>query len=38
MTVIKSLEVKGSRTGIKAGTKVRNIRLVNGAGEHDIDC
>lgn len=38
VTVIKSLEVKGSRTGIKAGAKVRNIRLVNGVGEHDIDC
>jgi hypothetical protein len=25
-------------TGIKAGTKVRNIRLVNGVDGHDIDC
>lgn len=31
VTVIKSLKVKGSPTGIKAGTKVRNIRLVNTA-------
>jgi protein PhnA len=38
VTVIKSLEVKGSPTGIKAGTKARNIRLVNGIGDHDIDC
>ncbi|MFX0577779.1 zinc ribbon domain-containing protein YjdM [Nocardia nepalensis] len=38
VTVIKSLKVKGSATGIKAGTKVRNIRLVNGVGDHDIDC
>ncbi|MGZ4588758.1 MAG: zinc ribbon domain-containing protein YjdM, partial [Mycobacteriaceae bacterium] len=38
VTVIKSLKVKGSPTGIKAGTKVRNIRLVNGVGDHDIDC
>lgn len=38
VTVIKSLKVKGSPTGIKAGTKVRNIRLVNGIGDHDIDC
>lgn len=38
VTVIKSLKVKGSATGIKAGTKVRNIRLVAGVGDHDIDC
>ncbi|ORJ92512.1 phosphonoacetate hydrolase [Prescottella equi] len=38
VTVIKSLKVKGSPTGIKAGTKVRNIRLVAGIGDHDIDC
>ncbi|MFE3795007.1 zinc ribbon domain-containing protein YjdM [Nocardia tengchongensis] len=38
VTVIKSLKVKGSPTGIKAGTKVRNIRLVPGVGDHDIDC
>ncbi|GIG08643.1 zinc ribbon domain-containing protein YjdM [Catellatospora coxensis] len=38
ITVIKSLKVKGSPTGIKAGTKVRNIRLVPGVGDHDIEC
>ncbi|MFC4059554.1 zinc ribbon domain-containing protein YjdM [Planomonospora corallina] len=38
VTVVKSLKVKGSATGIKAGTKVRNIRLVNGVDGHDIDC
>ncbi|MGI5526661.1 zinc ribbon domain-containing protein YjdM [Streptomyces syringium] len=38
VTVIKSLKVKGSPTGIKAGTKVRNIRLVEGVDGHDIDC
>lgn len=38
ITVIKNLKVKGSPTGIKAGTKVRNIRLVKGVGDHDIDC
>ncbi|WP_217206011.1 zinc ribbon domain-containing protein YjdM [Streptomyces sp. AC550_RSS872] len=38
VTVIKSLKVKGSPTGIKAGTKVRNIRLVDGVDGHDIDC
>ncbi len=38
VTVVKSLKVKGSPVGIKAGTKVRNIRLVKGVGDHDIDC
>lgn len=38
VTVIKDLKVKGSATAIKVGTKVRNIRLVNGVGDHDIDC
>jgi protein PhnA len=23
---------------VKVGTKVRNIRLVDGVGDHDIDC
>ncbi|MFJ6940672.1 zinc ribbon domain-containing protein YjdM [Streptomyces sp. NPDC101132] len=38
VTVVKALKVKGSASGIKAGTKVRNIRLVNGVDGHDIDC
>lgn len=38
VTVIKGLKVKGSTSGIKAGTKVRNIRLVDGVDGHDIDC
>ena len=38
VTVIKDLKVKGSAAAIKVGTKVRNIRLVNGVGDHDIDC
>ncbi|MCB5169488.1 alkylphosphonate utilization protein [Streptomyces bambusae] len=38
VTVIKALKVKGSPSGIKAGTKVRNIRLVDGVDGHDIDC
>ncbi|WP_438296211.1 zinc ribbon domain-containing protein YjdM [Streptomyces sp. HUAS TT7] len=38
VTVVKTLKVKGSPSGIKAGTKVRNIRLVNGVDGHDIDC
>ena len=36
--VIKDLKVKGSSTSIKVGTKVRGIRLVDGVGDHDIDC
>ena len=38
VTVIKTLKVKGSPSSIKAGTKVRNIRLVSGVDGHDIDC
>ncbi|MBD3576009.1 MULTISPECIES: zinc ribbon domain-containing protein YjdM [Streptomyces] len=38
VTVIKALKVKGSPSGIKAGTKVRNIKLVDGVDGHDIDC
>lgn len=38
VTVIKSLKVKGNPTAIKAGTKVRNISLVEGVDGHDIDC
>jgi protein PhnA len=38
VTVIKDLRVKGSSTSIKVGTKVRGIRLVDGVGDHDIDC
>lgn len=36
VTVIKDLKVKGSSSTVKMGTKVRNIRLVEG--DHDIDC
>ena len=38
VTVIKDLKVKGQALSIKVGTKVRNIRLVDGVGDHDIDC
>ena len=38
VTVIKDLKVKGSSLVVKVGTKVKNIRLVDGAGGHDIDC
>ncbi|WP_281934191.1 zinc ribbon domain-containing protein YjdM [Paenibacillus tyrfis] len=36
VTVIKDLKVKGSSSVLKMGTKVKNIRLVDG--DHDIDC
>lgn len=36
VTVIKDLKVKGSSSVIKQGTKVKNIRLIEG--DHDIDC
>lgn len=38
VTVIKDLKVKGSSSVIKVGTKVKNIRLVDGADGHDIAC
>lgn len=36
VTLVKDLKVKGSSTVIKVGTKVKNIRLIDG--DHDIDC
>lgn len=36
VTIIKDLPVKGSSKPIKAGTKVKNIRLTDG--DHNIDC
>lgn len=36
ISVIKDLKVKGSSSVVKVGTKVKNIRLVEG--DHDIDC
>ncbi len=37
VTIIKDMKVKGSSSTLKVGTKVRNIRLVDGPGDHDID-
>jgi protein PhnA len=34
--IVKELKVKGSPTDLKKGTKVKNIRLVDG--DHNIDC
>jgi len=36
VVVIKDLKVKGASSALKKGTKVKNIRLVEG--DHDIDC
>jgi protein PhnA len=36
VTVIKDLKIKGSSSVVKVGTRVKNIRLVEG--DHDIDC
>ena len=36
ITVIKDLKVKGSSLVVKVGTKVKNIKLVEG--DHNIDC
>ena len=36
VTIIKDLKLKGSSQVLKVGTKVKNIRLVEG--DHNIDC
>jgi protein PhnA len=36
VTLIKDLKIKGTSDVVKVGTKVKNIRLVDG--DHDIDC
>jgi protein PhnA len=36
VSVIKDLKVKGSSLVVKVGTKVKNIKLVEG--DHNIDC
>lgn len=36
VTVVKDLKIKGSSSVVKVGTKVKNIRLVEG--DHNIDC
>jgi protein PhnA len=37
VTIVKDLKVKGAPKPIKAGTKVRSIRLVDGVGDHDLE-
>lgn len=36
VTIIKDLKVKGTSSVLKQGTKVKNIRLIDG--DHNIDC
>jgi protein PhnA len=36
VTIVKDLPVKGAPKNIKAGTKLKSIRLVEG--DHNIDC
>jgi protein PhnA len=36
VVVVKDLPVKGYSKSIKAGTKIKNIRLVEG--DHNVDC
>lgn len=38
VTVIKELKIKGASSAVKVGTKVKNIRLVDGDDGHDISC
>lgn len=38
VSVVKDLKIKGSSSVVKVGTKIKNIRLVEGADEHNIDC
>lgn len=38
VVVIKDLKIKGTSSVVKVGTKVKNIRLVDGADGHDIAC
>lgn len=38
VSVIKDLKIKGSSSVVKVGTRVKNIRLIDGVGDHDIDC
>jgi protein PhnA len=36
--VLKELKIKGSSSAVKAGTKVRGIRLTDGDNGHNIAC
>lgn len=36
VSIIKDLKVKGASSALKVGTRVKNIRIVDG--DHNIDC
>ncbi len=36
--LVKDLKVKGSSIVLKKGTKIKSIRLPQGAGDHEVDC
>ena len=36
--LVKDLKVKGSSSVLKKGTKIKSIRLVDGADGHNVDC
>lgn len=38
LSVIKDLKIKGSSSVVKSGTKVKNIRIVDGGDGHNIAC
>ena len=38
VTIVKDLKVKGSSIVLKKGTKIKGIRLPDGAGDHEVDC
>ena len=38
VTVVKDLKVKGASNALKVGTRIKGIRLIDGADGHNIDC
>ncbi|MDB5257527.1 MAG: phnA [Chitinophagaceae bacterium] len=38
VVIVKDLPVKGAPKALKAGTKIKNIRLTDNDGDHNIDC
>ncbi|MDD2545623.1 MAG: zinc ribbon domain-containing protein YjdM [Burkholderiaceae bacterium] len=36
--LVKDLKVKGAASTLKKGTKIKGIRLVDGADGHNVDC
>lgn len=38
VTVLKELKIKGATSSVKVGTRVKNIRIVDGPDGHDISC